>query len=81
MKLIIVEVNIQEEVYIEEPEPEPEEEVEELVEIPAGKRKPRYIPGVSKPLFHSTIRGSTNERKTEFMNINFNLNTFISDII
>lgn len=52
---------MQEEVYIEEPEPE--EEVEELVEIPAGKRKPRYIPGVSKPLFHSTIRGSSNERK------------------
>ena len=39
------------------------DEVEELVEIQGGKRKPKYIPGVSKPLFHSTIRGSSNERK------------------
>lgn len=40
-----------------------EPEVEELIEIAGGKRKPKYIPGVSRPLFHSNIRGTTNERK------------------
>lgn len=55
---------MQEEEYVETDEPEAvEDEVEELIEIPAGKRKPKYIPGVSKPLFHSTIRGSSNERE------------------
>lgn len=60
----VVEVTVEEEMYVETTEePEVEDEVEELIEIPAGKRKPRYIPGVSKPLFHSTIRGSSNERE------------------
>ena len=44
---------------------EPEEEIEEVIEF-TGKRKPKYIPGVSKPLFHSTIRGSSNEREYFF---------------
>lgn len=55
------EYSYQEEVHVEV-EPEEEEEVEEVIEY-TGKRKPKYIPGVSKPLFHSTIRGSSNERK------------------
>ncbi len=55
---------MKEEIYVETfEETAVEDEVEELVEMPTKKRKPKYIPGVSKPLFHSTIRGSSNERK------------------
>ncbi|XP_065224775.1 uncharacterized protein LOC135848732 isoform X2 [Planococcus citri] len=53
------EYSYQEEVHVETVE-EPEEECEEVIEF-TGKRKPKYIPGVSRPLFHSTIRGSSNE--------------------
>ncbi|XP_065224779.1 obscurin-like isoform X6 [Planococcus citri] len=58
------EYSYQEEVHVETVE-EPEEECEEVIEF-TGKRKPKYIPGVSRPLFHSTIRGSSNERSDEF---------------
>lgn len=62
----VAEETVQEEIVESTEEPEVEDEVEELIEIPAGKRKPKYIPGVSKPLFHSTIRGSSNEREFIF---------------
>lgn len=60
------EYSYQEEVHVETvEEPEEEEECEEVIEF-TGKRKPKYIPGVSRPLFHSTIRGSSNERKYKY---------------
>ena len=63
IRAVFIEVS-QEELLVDDAALEEDTEgVEELVEVACGKRKPKYIPGVSKPLFHSTIRGSSNERE------------------
>lgn len=66
---LFIEVS-QDEMYVDDSALAEDDGVEELVEISCGKRKPKYIPGVSKPLFHSTIRGSSNERKLSALDMN-----------